>query len=231
MNLYDLFREVIEKGELMEEKIRILIADDTAIAREGLIRLLSDTPDIEIVGQAPNIFAVISSVKELKPDVLLLDLKWFGDETVGISAIDAVLQGSPKTRILAMTVYDQLIAQARAAGAHLAITKDFSRDQLLDQIRGLFKGGDLLPVHINNRPETKLEEPLTDREKDVLALMAEGLSDREIAEKLIISLNTEKNHVQSILGKLAAENRTRAVIVALRMGLISDQANRRQLKS
>jgi len=210
-----------------EEKISVLIADDTEVARQGLWRLLGGLSDISIVGEATTIYSVLSLTQQLHPDILLLDLKWYGDESGGTSAIEYLRQSVPDTKIIAMTVYDHLISRAREVGAHLAITKDFSRDQLIQHIRGLHYSKVLPPAKPINIFNESLIENLTEREVDVLELLAEGFSDRQIADELVISVNTAKNHVANILSKLGVENRTQAVILAIRKGLLSNHMTKR----
>ena len=202
----------------MQHTIKVLIADDREMAREGLRRLLEDAPDISVIGEGRTIYESIRLIRQLHPDVALMDLKWSGDESTGTSAIEYIRQEIPDIRIIAITVYDDLIPEARKAGAHLAITKDFTRDQLQAHIRELHCAEILPSVRTAKLPEEPLVEPLTEREREVLCLLAEGMRDREIAKRLIIAESTAKNHVASILGKLGAKNRTQAVIIALRQG-------------
>ena len=212
----------------MESKIRLLIADDTPIAREGLRRLLADAQEIVIVGEASTIYAVLGLAKQLRPDIILLDLKWHGDETAGIAAIEYLRQNSPQSKVIAMTVYDHLIPRARAAGCSLALTKDFTQDELLDHIHGVYSAWPLPPGLGQSSAEQPLIEPLSARELEVLQLMAEGLTDREISDRLTIAEYTAKNHVANVLGKLGASNRTQAVVSAVRKGILDLTASGRQ---
>jgi two-component system, NarL family, response regulator len=212
----------------MENKIRLLIADDTPIAREGLRRLLADAKEIVIVGEASTIYEVLGLAAQLIPDIILLDLKWHGDETAGIAAIEYLRQNAPQSKVIAMTVYDQLIPRARAAGCSLALTKDFTQDELLAHIHGVYQAKSLPSGLGQTSAEQPLIEPLSARELEVLQLMAEGLTDREISDRLIITEHTAKNHVANILGKLGASNRTQAVVSAVRKGILDLTASGRQ---
>jgi DNA-binding NarL/FixJ family response regulator len=204
----------------VETEIRVLIADDTAIAREGLRRLLESARDITIIAEAENIYEAVQLTGDLRPDVVLMDLKWFGDESAGISAIEYLHEEVPECKIIAITVYEHLIRPAREAGAHLAVTKEFSRVQLHEHIRSIYRTETLPPA----RPAPTQKDPiinhLTAREQEVLELMAEGHTDQDIARQLVITTNTVKKHVASVLDKLNARNRTQAVIIALRKGLL-----------
>ena len=200
----------------METKIKILLADDTLIAREGWKKILETAKDIEIVGDAKSAVETLRKVKELKPDILLMDLNWFGDDTAGWTAIREIKQGS-NVKIIAVTAFENLIRDARLVGADSALLKTFTREQLLDEIH----------EQAARRSESSISpqsilmgESVTDRESQVLKLMGEGHRDKEIAELLGIAPTTAKNHVKSILVKLNAKNRTQAVSIAREIGLL-----------
>lgn len=200
-------------------KVRVMIADDTDIAREGLARILAAETDMEIVWEGATIHETIRKAHELRPDVLILDLMWFKDETAGTNAIKRLAQEVPETKVIAMTVYPHLIEQAINAGAVAAINKEaVSKGQLVEEIRGVHA---LPPSPSVVTPSaTPPVEELTKRELQVLALLAEGKMDREIAAELTIAESTAKNHVSHILGKLSVPNRARAVAVGYELGLI-----------
>lgn len=200
-----------------EKKIKVLLADDTLIAREGWKRILETADDVEIVGEATTAQETPRKVIMLKPDVLLMDLRWFGDDTAGQVAIKEIKKLSPKVKIIAITAYENLIRDARTAGADAALTKTFSREDLLGLIRELASRQESFetPKPIN----TPLEE-LTQRELQVLAFLVKGKRDKEIAEELHIATTTVKNHVKSILDKLDAQNRTEASNKARELGLL-----------
>ena len=195
----------------MEQKpIRVMLADDTLIAREGWKTILSTSKDVQVIGVAATITEVIRMVRELSPDVLLMDLKWSGDETAGWSTIRTIKTSQPGVRVIAITAYENLINDARRSGADAALTKTFTRDELLDLIREV----------MTQSPKPPVEAPphdvdgLTPRELEVLNLLKQGYEDREIAHMLSIAEATAKNHVKSIIAKLGAKNRTHAVSLA-----------------
>jgi DNA-binding NarL/FixJ family response regulator len=196
-----------------------MIADDTDIAREGLTRILAAETDMEIVGEGTTIHGTVSKVHELRPDVLILDLMWFKDEAAGTSAIKRLAQEVPETKVIAITVYPHLIEQAKNAGAVAALNKEeVSKRQLVEEIRAVHALPPPPPAVMPSA--TPLVEELTKRERQVLALMAEGKMDREIAVELTIAESTAKNHVSHILGKLDVPNRARAVAVGYELGII-----------
>ena len=202
----------------MNQPIRVLLADDSLIAREGWGAILEPEVDIAIVGEASTPPEALNKLKELDPDVVLMDLKWGADRTAGWTTIREMRKISDHVRIIAITAYDDLIADARNSGADTALTKEFTRDQLLNTIRESHKGQfDLRPAR---EPGDHLAA-LTQREIEVLRLVADGLKDSEVAEKLIITESTAKNHVRSILDKLEAKNRTHAVKIARERGIIA----------
>ncbi|MFB0538103.1 MAG: response regulator transcription factor [Anaerolineae bacterium] len=201
--------------------IRIVIADDTDIAREGMRRILAAETDMEIVGEGATLHETIQKVHELRPDVLLLDLKWFGDESAGVEAIRRLASEVPETKIIAITIYPHLIEPAKSAGALAALTKEVPKQQLIEEIRSVHTLPPPPPPspQVVTPPTTPVEE-LTEREREVLALMAEGKTDKEIALALGIAESTAKNHVGNILGKLNVPNRAGAVAVGYELGLI-----------
>jgi DNA-binding NarL/FixJ family response regulator len=200
----------------MSPKIKILLADDTLIAREGWKRILETASDIEIVGEAKSAAETKRKVRELQPDVLLMDLLWFGDESAGWAAIREIKE-EYRVKIIAVTAYDNLIRDARLAGADSALLKTFTREELLDEIREQASREESEPVLLKPLSRT---EPLTERELQVLHLLGEGNRDKEIAKLLGIAPTTAKNHVKSILEKLGAKNRTQAVSLGREMGIL-----------
>ena len=202
----------------MDKKlIKVLLADDTLIAREGWKRILETADDIEIVGEAETAQETPRKVLELAPDVLLMDLKWFGDPTAGWVAIKEIKAFQSNVKVIAITAYEDLIRDARIAGADAALTKEFRRHELLSLIRELASRKDSFAAPL---PELTPLDELSPRERDVLVLVARGDPDKVIAETLGIAESTVKNHVQSILSKLGAKNRTQAASLAREYGLL-----------
>lgn len=198
------------------KSIRVLLADDTLIAREGWKRILETADDILVVGEVTLAHEAPHKVLDLKPDVLLMDLKWYGDDTAGWTAIKELKTKFPSVKVIAITAYENLIHDARMAGADAALTKTFAREDLLRLIRELAVRESNFQV-----PAIKLQNELTTREHEVLLLMAKGYSDRDIANALSIAATTAKNHVRRVLDKLGAKNRTQAVALGRDAGLIN----------
>jgi DNA-binding NarL/FixJ family response regulator len=200
----------------MPEKIKVLIADDHIMVREGLQQLLGRIDFIQVVGQADSAQSAVQQALTLQPDVVLLDLAWYKDRSAGITAIQQIKQQAPAVKILAATAYQDLIGPARAAGAEMAVDKDALNDKitLAQRIRDTY----LTPA-TGKRTALAVEEPST-RELEVLRLVAQGATDESIAEQLNISVSTTKKHVSSIIGKLHVANRSAAVAVAYEVGLL-----------
>lgn len=205
--------------------IRILITEDQRIVREGLIALLEDEPEIAIVGEAANGQEALDLFGQLQPDVVLMDLQM--PVLDGPEATRRIRAQHPDARILALTTYatDEFIFTALRAGAQGYLLKDASADDLLAAIRAVHQGQTSLAPEVAARLVSGVSagapEQLTAREREVLHLMGQGCSNGEIAEKLVIAPRTAKVHVQNILGKLGATNRTEAVSIAARRKLIS----------
>jgi DNA-binding NarL/FixJ family response regulator len=183
----------------------------------GWKAILETAKDIEVVDEARSSDEAIQKALELSPDVLLMDLKWFGDRSAGLTAIKKIKASKPEVKIIAITAYEDMIYEARAVGADLAITKDFTREQLLNRIHEIVWG----KIASSPTEEHLTSQDLTQRELEILALLALGESDKNIAEKLAISEMTVRNHVRGILEKLDAKNRTHAAQLARQLGLIS----------
>ena len=218
----------------MTETIRILIADDHAIVREGLRWLIDTEPGIELVGEAADGVEAVLKARSLQPDVILLDLVM--PRKGGIEAIAEIKQENPEARILVLTSFaeDDKVFPAIQAGALGYLLKDSSPQELLKAIREVYQGESSLHPTIArkligelNRPSDlpATEEPLTEREVEVLSLVARGLSNQEIAERLVVSERTVRTHVSNILGKLHLANRTQAALYAVREGLASPDTN------
>jgi two-component system, NarL family, response regulator LiaR len=213
----------------MTPTIKIMIADDHAIVREGLRSLIATEEGMQLVGEARDGVEAVQMFDKLRPDVALLDLMM--PRKNGISAIQEIIEHYPQARILVLTSFaeDEQILPAIRAGAKGYLLKDSSADDLLHAIREVYGGESPLSPTIArkliqeiNRPQQTLKtfETLSERELEVLNLVADGLSNQEIAERLVISERTVRNHVGNILAKLNLENRTQAALYAVRMGLV-----------
>ena len=212
----------------MAETITILLVDDHPVVRDGLMAILSTQPDFEVVGEANDGVEAVAQVAALQPDVLLLDLEM--PEMDGVAVLRQLRQQGIVVRTIVFTAFDtdERILTAVQAGAQGYLLKGVPRQELFNAIRVVHKGGSLLQpivaskllqrVSQESEPPT---EPLTPREDEVLELLAQGLQNKEIAQRLVISERTVKFHVSAILGKLEAGNRTEAVAIAVQRGLIS----------
>ncbi len=202
--------------------IRILVADDHPVVRDGLVAMLGTQPDFAVVGEASNGVEVIQKAQALRPDVILLDLEM--PEMDGVETLRQLRAACPNIQAIVFTAFDtdERIVGAVQAGAKGYLLKGVPRNEIFNAIRVVSQGGSLLqPVvaskllqHISN-PET-----LTDREADVLQLLAQGKTNKEIAAALVITERTVKFHISSILSKLGAGNRTEAVTIAAQRGLV-----------
>ncbi|MCG8347700.1 MAG: response regulator transcription factor [Chloroflexales bacterium] len=208
--------------------IRILIVDDHAIVRKGLQTLIASEPKLELIGEAENGVEAVQKARDLQPDVILLDMLMPRQD--GLETIRQIQQERIKTRILVLTSFaeDDKIFPAIKAGALGYLLKDSSPDQLLQAIYDVYEGKPSLHPTIALKlmrelnqppPLPPTEDPLSEREVEVLKLVARGLTNLEIAETLRISERTVGNHLGSILSKLHLANRTQAALYALRQGL------------
>lgn len=214
----------------MSNLIRILITDDHVVVRRGTQALLATEPEIEVVGEAKNGEEAVAKALQLQPDVILMDLEM--PVMDGIEAIRRITASRPDARILVLTSFatDDKVFPAIKAGALGYLLKDSSPDELVRAIRQVHRGESSLHPTIArkllqemSRPMQKppTEDPLTEREVEVLRLVAQGRSNQDIADELVISEATVRTHVSNILGKLHLASRTQAALYALREGLAS----------
>ena len=210
----------------MSQKIRILVADDHPIVREGLVAILGTQPDFEVIGEAATGADAIRMALELRPDVVLLDLEM--PEVDGVEALRQMHANCPDVQSIVLTAFDtdDRIVGAVRAGAKGYLLKGAPRDEIFQAIRVVSAGGSLLQPIVASKLMRHMEgeepsvEPLTEREREVLQLLAQGKPNKEIAAALFITERTVKFHVSAILGKLGAGNRTEAVTLAAQRGII-----------
>jgi DNA-binding NarL/FixJ family response regulator len=222
------------------DDVRVLLADDQQIVRQGLATILKYEPGIEVVGQAGDGQEAIRLAHDLRPDVVLMDIKM--PRLGGIPATRQICNQLPDTRVIILTTYDadDLVFEGIKAGARGYLLKDASGETLIEAIRGVMRGESQLDPGVAHKvlrefqrladqtpaaravesDAAELVEPLTPREEQVLQLLVEGLSNREIGARLHLTEGTVKNYVSSIIAKLQANDRTHAVITALRHGLV-----------
>jgi two-component system, NarL family, response regulator len=204
--------------------IRVLIADDHPIFRQGLVALLECEANICVVGQAQNGGEAIELFRQHLPDVMLMDLRM--PEVGGVEAIAAIHSEFNHARIIVLTTYDgdEDIYRGLLAGAKGYLLKDAEPDELLEAILSVHRGQQYIPPTVGARLAERMSSPnLSDRELEVLCLMAQGNINKEIAHVLNITERTVKFHVNNILSKLGVHDRTQAVIVALKRGIANLQ--------
>ena len=212
------------EGQVSTGRIRIILVDDHAIVRQGLASLLLDVEDVEVVGQADDGKAALTVVDRLAPDVVLMDIVM--TEMDGADATAAIRAKRPGARILALSGSDvrSRILAALRAGALGYVSKTAPKDELVAAIRNVYHGRPVIPAGMAARlledySPMPTPEPLTRREKEILKLVAKGLSNQEVAATAGISEATIRTHVGNIFGKLGVNNRVEATLCALRDGL------------
>jgi DNA-binding NarL/FixJ family response regulator len=204
----------------MSNPIRILVVDDHPILRQGLSALLANEPDMLLTGEASNGLEAIELFRSLRPDIMLLDVQM--PELGGIEALEAIRHVFPAARIIILTTYagDALAQRALAAGAQGYVLKGMLRKELLDTIRAVHRGQKKISADVATQlAHHTTDDDLSDREIDVLKLIATGNSNKRIANQLLITEETVKGHVRSILAKLGASDRTHAVTLGLTRGI------------
>ncbi len=211
--------------------IRVLLVDDHGIVREGLRAYLELEPDLEVVGEARDGREAVRRTMELQPDVVLMDLVM--PTMDGVEATAEIKAQRPETHVIVLTSFvdDERVVPAIKAGATSYLLKDIAAVDLARAIRGAHAGQAQLHPEVARRLMQQVTTPrkqdalaeLTEREREVLALVARGRSNKEIARELIVSERTVKGHVSNILGKLGLQDRTQAALFAVRHGLVPDE--------
>lgn len=209
----------------MENKIRIMLVDDHAVVRSGLGAFLSVNPGLELIGEAENGEQAVVRAGILKPDVILMDLMM--PVMDGVAATQAIKKQNPAIQIIALTSFqeDELVQNALKAGAIGYLMKNVSARELAAAIKAAKDGKMTLSPEaaqalVRASQQAQETESLTEREREVLKLMVEGLNNAEIAERLVISLSTVKYHISNILMKLGVDNRVAAVTSAIQKKLV-----------
>jgi NarL family two-component system response regulator LiaR len=210
---------------------RVLIVDDHGVVREGLRAYLELETDIQVVGEAKDGLEAVRRAAELQPDVVLMDLVMPNMD--GVDATSRIKQQQPTTHVIILTSFldDERVVPAIRAGATSYLLKDVAATDLARAIRGARAGQAQLHPEVARRLMQQVTTPrkpdagalLTDREREVLRLLADGRSNKEIARSLVVSERTVKGHVSNILGKLGLQDRTQAALFAVRNGLGQDQ--------
>ena len=212
---------------------RILIVDDHAVVRSGLRAVLEDEEGLEVVGDAANARESLVKAQALRPDVVLMDIRMEGgDDASGIDACREIRSELPETQVIMFTSYGEreAVLSSIMAGATGFLTKNVSHARLVEAIRAVGRGQSLLDASVTRdvierlaelgRAEPEPMDILSDREKEILLLVAQGLTNKEIAAKLFLSPYTARNHVIRILDKLGLSRRSEAAAQAVRLGLL-----------
>ncbi|MFQ5879310.1 MAG: response regulator [Dehalococcoidia bacterium] len=221
--------------ENQPQPLRILIVDDHAVVRKGLRAVLADEEGLEVVGEAANAAEAVANAAALRPDVVLMDIR-LGEEDAasGIDACRQIRSELPDTQVLMFTSYGQResVLSSIMAGATGFLTKNVGHAQLVAAIRAVGRGESLLDASATreviqrlnqlSKAPPKTEDPLSEREKEVLLLIAQGYTNKEIAAKLFVSPFTARNHVIRILDKLGLSHRSEAAAQAVRLGLLRE---------
>jgi two-component system, NarL family, response regulator len=201
--------------------IRVLVVDDHPIVRQGLVSILEDEPDMEIVGQASDGNEAIAQFRLHQPDVVLLDLRM--PQLGGVEVITAVRAEAPDANIIMLTIYDtdEAIYQGLRAGARAYLLKDTPCEEILEVIRAVYEGRRYISTMVGEKLAARMDKPiLSDRERQVIDQMAKGKNNREIGAELNITEHTVRFHVNNVLSKLGANDRAHAIVLALRQGIV-----------
>jgi len=202
--------------------IRVLIADDHSIVRQGLATIISRDPEMTVIAQAEDGQQVINLFREYQPDVTLMDLRM--PQVGGVAAITAICAEFKSARIIVLTTYDsdEDIYRGLQAGAKGYLLKETKPNELMNAIRTIHRGQQYIPSEVGAKLVQRMSNPeLSERELEVLRSMAQGMSNLDIATALSIGESTVKSHVNRILSKLGVNDRTQAVIVAVKRGIVS----------
>jgi DNA-binding NarL/FixJ family response regulator len=210
--------------------MKVIICDDQAIIRDGLEMLLKLEKDIEVLGQAQDGAEAVAMVKKTQPDLVLMDLKMPGLN--GIEATRQIRAGHPEVKVLVLTTYDddEWVFDAIRAGASGYLLKDTPREEVIKAVKGTAAGKSFVDPAVAGKllhqvagkqaqPATLLTDKLTEREAEVLRLVARGFTNADIAERLHLSEGTVRNHVSAIFAKLEVSDRTQAAVIAIQHGL------------
>jgi DNA-binding NarL/FixJ family response regulator len=218
-------------------QLRVLLVDDDPLVRTGLAMILGSAPDIEVVGQAGDGDEAVGAVRAFAPDIVLMDIRMRRMDGIAATAAVNAMPSPPKVLVLTTYDLDEYVFKALKAGASGFLLKDAPADRLLDAVRVVAAGDALLAPSITRRligqfaraarPSSEAIPPavidLTERELDVLRLVARGLSNAEIAAELTLGENTIKTHVGRMLGKLGLRDRVQAVVLAYECGLVAPE--------
>ena len=202
--------------------IRVLIVDDHSIVRQGLTTIINRDPEMTVIAQAEDGQQAIALFREYQPDVTLMDLRM--PQMAGVEAITAICAEFIAARIVVLTTYDgdEDIYRGLQAGAKGYLLKDAKPNELLSAIRTIHRGQQYIPPEVGAKLVQRMSNPeLSERELDVLRLMAQGMSNLEISTTLSIGESTVKSHVNRIFSKLGVSDRTQAVIIAVKRGIVN----------
>lgn len=212
------------------DKIKVIIADDHALVREGLRRLLELDPNIEVLTEVGDGQGAINMVRKLRPDIVLMDVNMPG--TDGIIATRVIKREMPSVRVVALTIYeDEKVIEMVKAGVSAYVLKDVAGSELIDTIYKVMDGEVVIHPRVANRlvkeitrsDKKKETVRLTKRERDVLACLVRGHTNKEMADMMFISEKTVKNHLTSIFRKLGVKDRTQAAVYALKNNIVTDE--------
>jgi DNA-binding NarL/FixJ family response regulator len=205
----------------MSKRIRVLVVDDHPILRQGLAAIFANEPDLELVAEAANGVEALEQFRKLRPDITLLDIQM--PEMNGVDCIKALRSEFPDARVIVLTTYegDVLAQRALKAGARGYILKGMLRKELLDTIRSVHAGQRRISPEVATQiAHHTVDDALSDRELEVLRLIAAGHSNKRIAAQLLIAEETVKGHVHHLLQKLGAKDRSHAVAIGIKRGII-----------